>query len=437
MEQTKKVRQRAFLVGLNTGKEKKEEYERTVDELEHLTKTANAKVVGRYIQTLKKPNPKTYIGKGKITEIIEDVDEYQVDTLIFNDDLTPAQAKNIAELTKCSIVDRTELILDIFAMHAKTKAAKMQIELALLEYNYSKLRNLWQHFSRIEGGIGTRGPVRGPGETQIELDRREIQKKISVLKKRITDLEKVSEVKRKKRTKFQNVAIVGYTNAGKSTLFNRITKEKLYVADQLFATLDSTSRAVQLNTREKVIITDTIGFIRKLPHTLVTSFHSTLLEVTEADLLLHVVDASDPDCEAYIESVNEVLKEIEADDKDVLYIFNKSDLIEDLSGKFLKKKLQMSYPNSVFISAKYDTGFQKVFDLVIDYLNQVKYQEVFRVPDDMKRLVSFIEKEADIVEREFDNQKQEHVLKVKTNRDLAANIRKQIADNKQMKYINE
>ncbi len=437
MEKTKKAKQRVFLIGLYTGEGKRDEYNLTVDELEHLTKTANAKVVGRFVQSLSRPNSKTYIGKGKILEIKNRVVEENVDTLIFNDDLTPAQAKNIAELTRCSIVDRTELILDIFAMHAKTKQAKMQVELALLEYNYSKLRNLWQHFSRIEGGIGTRGPVRGPGETQIELDRREIQKKISLLKKKIVEIEKVSLVKRKKRKSFQNVALVGYTNAGKSTLFNKLSDEDLYVANQLFATLDSTSRAINLDPKHKIIISDTIGFIRKLPHTLVSSFHSTLLEVTEAELLLHVVDISQTNCETNIKCVNEVLTEIGAEDKDVLYVFNKSDLVDDLDGKFRKKRLMLNYPNSVFISAKFDEDLKKVSKLILTYLNNVKYEETVKIPLEMEKLIDFIMQQADVKEKTIDQENSTVTMRIQTKKELLANIRKQIKDYKQIKYINK
>jgi len=437
MEKTKKAKQRVFLIGLYTGEGKRDEYNLTVDELEHLTKTANAKVVGRFVQSLSRPNSKTYIGKGKILEIKNRVVEENVDTLIFNDDLTPAQAKNIAELTRCSIVDRTELILDIFAMHAKTKQAKMQVELALLEYNYSKLRNLWQHFSRIEGGIGTRGPVRGPGETQIELDRREIQKKISLLKKKIVEIEKVSLVKRKKRKSFQNVALIGYTNAGKSTLFNKLSDEDLYVANQLFATLDSTSRAINLDPKHKIIISDTIGFIRKLPHTLVSSFHSTLLEVTEAELLLHVVDISQTNCETNIKCVNEVLTEIGAEDKDVLYVFNKSDLVDDLDGKFRKKRLMLNYPNSVFISAKFDEDLKKVSKLILTYLNNVKYEETVKIPLEMEKLIDFIMQQADVKEKTIDQENSTVTMRIQTKKELLANIRKQIKDYKQIKYINK
>ncbi|MBW6516617.1 MAG: GTPase HflX [Candidatus Cloacimonetes bacterium] len=434
MEFTKEVKQRVFLIGLYTGKEKREEYERTVDELEHLSKTAGADVLGRFVQHLEKPNPATYIGKGKIAEIKTETKSKDIDTLIFNDNLSPAQAKNIARITNCNIVDRTELILDIFATHAQTKQAKMQVELAMLQYNYSKLRNLWQHFSRIEGGIG----LRGPGETQIELDRREIKKKISILQRRIKDLDKISVVKRKKRSNLKNVSLIGYTNAGKTTLFNRITGEHLYVADQLFATLDSTTRAIQRNGEERIVISDTIGFIKKLPHTLVSSFHSTLLEVTEADLLLHVVDVSQPDFEQYIEAVNDVLQEIGADDKDILYVFNKLDMLKDtVKTKFVKKGLMMKYPASVFISAKYDENFEELFSLIFDYLSNIKREEVLHIPLEMKKLISFLKSQVEVLEKQIDKSNKEQILKVRIAKELSQKVRKQIDDYKFRQYINE
>ncbi len=434
MELTKEVKERVFLIGLYTGKEKREEYELTVDELEHLSQTAGAEVLGRFVQHLEKPNPATYIGKGKINEISAQAKAEKIDTLIFNDNLSPAQAKNIARITSCNIVDRTELILDIFATHAKTKQAKMQVELAMLQYNYSKLRNLWQHFSRIEGGIG----LRGPGETQIELDRREIQKKISILQRRLEDIEKVSVVKRKKRSQLKNVSLIGYTNAGKSTLFNRLTGEQLYVADQLFATLDSTTRLLKQNSDEKVVITDTIGFIKKLPHTLVSSFHSTLLEVTEADLLLHVVDITQPDFDSYIDAVNEVLKEIGADDKDILYVFNKADILKDtVSNKFLRKRLMVKYPASVFISAKYDKNFDELFRMIYDYLSNMKQEVVFHIPLEMKKLISFLKNQVEILEKQIDKQNREQILKVRIAKELSQKVRKQIEDFKYIRYINE
>jgi GTP-binding protein HflX len=434
MESTKKVKQRVFLIGLHSGKEKREEYERTVDELEHLSKTAGAEVIERFVQHLDKPNPATYIGKGKISEISSKARDEEVDTLIFNDELSPAQAKNIAKLTSCNVVDRTELILDIFATHAKTKQAKMQVELAMLQYNYSKLRNLWQHFSRIEGGIG----FRGPGEKQIELDRREIKKQIDILKRRIADIEKVSVIKRRKRTQMKNISLIGYTNAGKTTLFNKLTGEQRYVADQLFATLDSTTRGVFLDNKEKVVISDTIGFIKKLPHTLVSSFHSTLLEVTEADLLLHVVDLSQPDFEQYISSVNEVLQEIDADDKDVLYVFNKADMLgNSLNSKLLRKRLMMKHPASVFISAKYDDSFGELMSLISAYLKDQKREVVFRIPLEMRKLILFLKEHVEVLEKQIDRTNKEQILKTKISKELSHKILKQIEDYKQERYIHE
>ncbi|MDY6915356.1 MAG: GTPase HflX, partial [Candidatus Cloacimonadota bacterium] len=294
-----------FLIGVET--ESSQHFNEYMQELEQLAKTAEVKVAEIIVQKLKKPKTATYIGTGKLKQIKNRAQKLGVNTLIFNNNLSPSQQRNISDKTGCNVVDRTELILDIFAKHARTKQAKLQVELAQLEYSYTKLKNKWQHLSRIQGGIG----FRGPGETQIEVDRREIQNKIALLKKKLDNIEKITESKRKRRKKLTSISLVGYTNAGKSTLFRKLTKNERYIADQLFATLDSKTRAVSAELSEKVLLTDTIGFIRKLPHRLVSSFHATLLDVLEADLLLHVVDISQPNSQELIKAVDSVLQELE------------------------------------------------------------------------------------------------------------------------------
>ena len=299
--------ERAFLIGVHIKNTSKENYEYSMNELVQLSETADIEIIDTFIQSLDRPDNATLIGRGKLDEIISKLSENNVTTLVFNDNLTPSQARTLSEKTKCNIVDRTELILDIFAKHAKTYESKLQVELAQLEYSYSKLRHLWAHFSRIAGGaIG----VRGPGETQIEIDRRLVRERISILKDKLSTIKKNTEIKRQKRADIISICLVGYTNAGKSTLFNLLTKENIYTADKLFATLDSTTRALDINIKDKLMITDTIGFIENLPPGLIQSFYSTLHEVREADLLLHIVDITNPKKDLHIATVNKILKEI-------------------------------------------------------------------------------------------------------------------------------
>nr|MBC8415640.1 GTPase HflX [Candidatus Cloacimonadota bacterium] len=318
-----KIKDRVFLVGVFWGKISREHYNESLEELYRLAKTAEVEVVDSFVQSLKKPDTATYIGKGKLQEIKNTAENMKVRTIIFNNKLSPSQSRNISDITGCNVVDRTELILDIFAKHARTRQAKLQVELAQLEYAYTKLKRMWKHLSRIQGGIG----FRGPGETQIEVDRRLIRKRTSILKKKLKTIESISITKRKRRKDIISIALVGYTNAGKSTLFNRLTKENRYTANQLFATLDSKTRSLHIDQSEMMMITDTIGFIRQLPHKLVTSFHSTLLEVIEADLLLHVVEVSRTNILELMDSVSSVLEEIGAADKNILVVFNKTDLV--------------------------------------------------------------------------------------------------------------
>lgn len=308
------------LIGIITKDQDELRSKEYLDELEFLTYTAGGEVVKRFTQKMDMPNPKTFIGSGKMQEVQEFVKVNEVGTVIFDDELSPAQERNISKILNCKILDRTNLILDIFAQRAQTSYARTQVELAQCEYLLPRLKGMWTHLERQKGGIG----MRGPGETEIETDRRIVRDKIALLKAKIKTIDKQMAVQRGNRGKLVRVALVGYTNVGKSTLMNVISKSEVFAENKLFATLDTTVRKVVIGNLP-FLVSDTVGFIRKLPTQLVESFKSTLDEVREADLLLHVVDISHSNFEEHIESVNQILDEIEAKDKPTIMVFNKID----------------------------------------------------------------------------------------------------------------
>ena len=314
------IYEKAVLVGVITREQPADKIEEYLDELEFLTYTAGGEVIRRFIQKINIPNPKTLIGSGKMEEVRIYVEENEVATVIFDDELTPAQQNNIENIFKCKILDRTGLILDIFAQRAQTSYARTQVELAQYEYLLPRLTGLWTHLERQRGGIG----MRGPGETEIETDRRIVRDRISLLKKKLEKIDRQMETQRSNRGALVRVALVGYTNVGKSTLMNVIAKSEVFAENKLFATLDTTVRKVVLGNLP-FLLSDTVGFIRKLPTQLVESFKSTLDEVREADLLLHVVDISHPNFTEHIESVNQILGEIDCEDKPTGMVFNKID----------------------------------------------------------------------------------------------------------------
>lgn len=315
--------ERVALVGIITQDQDEEKSKEYLDELEFLTYTAGGDVVKRFTQKMTIPNPKTFIGTGKMEEVMNFVKENEVGTVIFDDELSPAQERNISKILNCKILDRTNLILDIFAQRAQTSYARTQVELAQCEYLLPRLKGMWTHLERQKGGIG----MRGPGETEIETDRRIVRDKIALLKAKIKTIDKQMAVQRGNRGKMVRVALVGYTNVGKSTLMNVISKSEVFAENKLFATLDTTVRKVVIGNLP-FLVSDTVGFIRKLPTQLVESFKSTLDEVREADLLLHVVDISHSNFEEHIESVNQILDEIESKDKPTIMVFNKIDAYE-------------------------------------------------------------------------------------------------------------
>ena len=313
-------------------------------ELMSLAKTAGAKVLDSVVQRRKKIDPSLYLGKGKVSQLAELCKDKEIDVVICDDDLAPAQVSNLEKVIDTKVIDRSELILDIFAARAKTAQAKLQVELAQLEYTRPRLKRMWSHLSRIEGGIGTRGP----GEKQLEVDKRLVSKRVLTLKKRLEQIEKRRKHQAKSRKEHTTVSLVGYTNAGKSTLMNRLTDAGVFVEDKLFATLDTKTSLCELGNGKKVILSDTVGFIKKLPHHLITSFEATLEEVKWADFLLHVVDASSPDVIEQVTAVNNVLKELDCEKKPIIMVLNKADVLKDSSIiTFFKSK----YDNTVTISA--------------------------------------------------------------------------------------
>ena len=321
----KKGIEKAVLVGIIGKLQTEEQIMEYLDELEFLAATAGAKTLKRFVQKLPHPDVRTFIGKGKLEEVKEYVDRHEIDLVIFDDDLTGKQTNNIEERLKVKVVDRSSLILDIFANRAKTAQAKTQVELAQMQYLLPRLRGLWTHLERQRGGIG----MRGPGEQEIETDRRIVRDKISLLKKKLEKIEQNTRIQRKSRGALIRVALVGYTNVGKSTIMNMLSKSDVFAENKLFATLDTTVRKVVFETMP-FLLSDTVGFIRKLPHHLVESFKSTLDEVIESDVLVHVVDISHPQYEDHIRTVHQTLKELGALDKPTLYICNKLDLYRDL-----------------------------------------------------------------------------------------------------------
>ena len=312
--------EKTILIGLITRQQDADKSTEYLDELEFLAYTAGGEVMKRFVQRMDMPNPKTFIGSGKMEEVQAYVKEHDIGTAIFDDELSPAQQKNIERILRCKIIDRTNLILDIFAQRAKTSYARTQVELAQYEYLLPRLAGMWTHLERQRGGIG----MRGPGETEIETDRRIVRDRISLLKKKLAKIDRQMEVQRGNRGSLVRVALVGYTNVGKSTLMNVISKSEVFAENKLFATLDTTVRKVVIGNLP-FLLSDTVGFIRKLPTQLVESFKSTLDEVREADLLLHVVDISHPSFEDHIASVNQILDEIASADKPTLMVFNKID----------------------------------------------------------------------------------------------------------------
>ena len=372
--------EKAILIGLITPKLTQDQVDEYLEELSFLAKTAGVNPVKRFTQKLPNPDNTTFLGKGKINEVKEYVKDEKIDVVIFDDDLTPSQLKNIQKIfLKTKILDRSNLILDIFASRAQTAQARTQVELAQYEYLLPRLTRMWTHLERQKGGIG----MRGPGETQIETDRRIIKDKISLLKKKLAKIDKQSLTRRKGRADMIRVALVGYTNAGKSTLMNKLSKSEIFAENKLFATLDTTVRKVVLKNLP-FLLSDTVGFIRKLPHQLVESFKSTLDEVRESDLLLHVVDISNPNFEEQIEIVNTTISDIGAQSKPQLIIFNKIDAYtyeikeEDDLTPFKKENLSLNDLKQTWMSKlNIDSIFISALDKInFDELREVLYERV-------------------------------------------------------------
>jgi GTP-binding protein HflX len=352
-ESARAPREKAILVGVQTPEQSDYDLHDGLDELALLADTAGAEVVERATQALPRLAAATYVGKGKVEELKKLVDRHKADLVIFDDDLTPVQQRNLEKELKTKLLDRTALILDIFARNARTATARTQVELAQLDYLRSRLTRQWTHLERQKGGIG----MRGPGETQIETDRRLIGNRIAVLKEQLEKIDRQRTTQRKGRSELTRVSLVGYTNAGKSTLMNALADADVLAENRLFATLDATTRQVYLAPNKPVLLSDTVGFIRKLPHRLIESFKSTLDEVRESDVLLHVVDASHPHFEDHIRVVRETLKELGALDKPTLMVFNKLDVLE---GRGLIASIRAEYEHAAFVSALRGIGLDRL-----------------------------------------------------------------------------
>lgn len=361
IENNKISYEKAVLIGVINSTQNESTVKDYLNELSFLTETAGGVVSKTFIQKVDSPNPKTFIGSGKIIEIQSYCKNNNIGSVIFDDELSPTQQLNLERILKAKIIDRTGLILDIFAQRATTSYAKNQVELAQYQYLMPRLKGLWTHLERQKGGIG----MRGPGETEIETDRRIVRDRISLLKKKLSNIDKQMSVQRGNRGSLVRVALVGYTNVGKSTLMNLITKSDVFAENKLFATLDTTVRKMVIRNLP-FLVTDTVGFIRKLPTQLIESFKSTLNEITESDLLLHIVDISHPNYEEHIDSVNEILGQIDSSDKPLILVYNKIDSIDDHSFIEINKSDEKEY-----ISAQKKININQLKEKIFKYVRKI------------------------------------------------------------------
>ena len=415
MIQQKVSKERAFLVGVMLKDKETHNLDEHLDELEMLASTAGAIVVGRVVQRLIKINPSTFIGTGKANQLIKQATELDVKIIIFDQELSPAQVKNYHKIAnKIKVIDRSGLILDIFKKRAKSKEASTQVELAYLEYLLPRLTRQWTHLERQMGGIGTRA---GMGETQIEVDRRLIRTKISKLKTKLKRIEKERTLQGINRKNEFRVALVGYTNAGKSSLFNTMSGSDVYVKNQLFATLDTTIRKVKLDNFHKILLSDTVGFIRKLPHNLVASFRSTLKEVLEADLILTVLDISNHQIMDHLETIQKVLEELGAENIKNIIVLNKFDLIMD---NILLEKINTKLPNSVMISAREHLMLTKLKSKIIDVMEENYATMDIKISYNQGKKLSYAQKNFLILEKFYNEDS--IMLKIRGKKDRLQKI---------------
>lgn len=437
LSSTHKEAEKAILVCTTIPKSSKEKtlnrkiYKEHLDELEFLAKTAGALVTDKFYQERDKVDSSFFIGKGKAGEIAQKVEDEKIDLVIFENTLTPTQIRNLEKVIKCKVIDKPALILDIFASNARTAEAKTQVELAQLQYLLPRLTRQWTHLSKQLGGIGTKGP----GETQIETDRRLISTRISMLKEKLKKIEEQRKTQRQQRKSFTRIALVGYTNVGKSTLLNILTNAGVYVENKLFATLDTSTKILkEINGKRlplQTLISDTVGFIRNLPHDLIESFKSTLAEVIEADILIHVIDISSESFEEQIKVVNETLAEIGIDNGNLIMAFNKVDKLSSAGKQDIITVLKLKYPEAIFISAEKGMNLNSLYEKIFNFIEDELVEVELKIPNDTENAYKLLNKLYEQVEvLETKHLAKSIKLRVRTNKEEAEKLQKLIIDNK-------